>query len=117
MRPTSDFKYQNALHKLGSLNTLDQLDCIRFLIPGDNTDYDYGQHADELGLVDDFGKMLTTTSSLNMDSRISVGCVGAIIGYLQRKRASEYLEHDPQAEAAYRISGLRMFTLKNTMYV
>lgn len=56
------------------------------------------------------------SASLDLDSRISVGCVGALIACLNRKRASEYLQNDPEAQAAYKITSIAMFSFHNTMY-
>lgn len=54
---------------------------------------------------------------LNVDSKVSIGCAGAVVAFLQRRRSSEYLQDDPDAQLAYRIVHLEMFTFKNTMHI
>jgi DNA mismatch repair protein MSH5 len=57
------------------------------------------------------------SACVNMESRISVGCLGAVITWIQRKRASEYLQDDPSADLAYRVLEVKMFSLKGTMMI
>lgn len=52
-----------------------------------------------------------------MESKISVGCLGTVITWMQRKRVSEYLQDDPTAQLAYRVSEVTMFSLKGTMLI
>jgi DNA mismatch repair protein MSH5 len=57
------------------------------------------------------------SASVDMESRISIGCLGAVITWIQRKRASEYLQDDPLADLAYKILEVKMFSLKDTMLI
>ena len=50
-----------------------------------------------------------------MESRISVGCVGAVLSCLQRKRTTDYLPDDPEAQRAYSINEIEMFSMAGTM--
>lgn len=72
---------------------------------------------EEIGMTDERGRALHISGSVNLESQLSIGCAGAIITYLQRKKASEYLHGDPAAEGAYPIFRLETFSLKDTMYV
>lgn len=47
---------------------------------------------------------------------IQVGCAGAILCYLQKRRASRFLPGDVAAQAYFRVSILEMFTMQETMY-
>lgn len=117
MRPLADFKYELALHKLSNLSTLHRTTGVRFLVPGEEEQPNESIVEDEVGMTDERGRSLHISGSVNLESRVSVGCAGAIITYLQRKKASEYLHGDPAADAAYPILRLETFSLKNTMYV
>jgi DNA mismatch repair protein MSH5 len=46
-----------------------------------------------------------------------VGCAGALVSYLQRRRAAAYLPGDQAAQLMFRISALEMFSLRETMFV
>ncbi|RAR08460.1 DNA mismatch repair protein MutS [Stemphylium lycopersici] len=46
-----------------------------------------------------------------------VGCAGALISYLQRRRAAAYLPGDRSAGLMFRISTLGMFSLRDTMFI
>lgn len=117
LRPLADFKYDQALHKLSTLPSLQETTGVRFLIPGEEDQSSDNSFTQETGLTDERGRALHISSSINSESRTSIGCAGAIITFLQRKKASEYLEGDRAAEEAYPILRLEMFSLKNTMYV
>ena len=90
---------------------------MRFLIPGESLTYDDRQEHDEFGSTNRQGKLLRISGRINLDSKVSVGCVGAALTYLQRKRAAEFLQDDPDAQQAYRITRMEMFSISGTMYV
>lgn len=83
-------------------------------MPGEEEQFGESQ-LDEIGLSDARGRTLHITGSINLDSKLGIGCGGAIITYLQRRKASEYLEGDPAVEDAYQILDLQMFSFKDTM--
>ena len=89
---------------------------LRFLIPGESFTWDDGQEQDEFGFTSRQGKLLRISGSINLDIRASLGCVGALLTYLQRQRSAEYLQDDPDAQQAYRITSMEMFSLQGTMY-
>ena len=78
-------------------------------------DYDEDFNADEVGLTVRQGRLLQISAWLDLDNKVGVSCAGAVISYLRRKRALEYLQDDPAAQLVYRISHLEMFTFKGTM--
>ena len=57
-------------------------------------------------------KLLDLTKANNC---IKVGCAGAILTHLQRRRATEYLPGDEMANVAFRIRTLKMFVLDDVM--
>lgn len=117
MRPLADFKYEPSLHKLSNLSFLQRDAGVRFLVPGEEEQLTEDVIVEDIGMTDERGRALHISGAVNLESKVSVGCAGAIITYLQRKKASEYLHGDPAADAAYPIFRLETFSLKNTMYV
>jgi DNA mismatch repair protein MSH5 len=117
LRPNPEFSYQDALSRLLTLPLSPNDRAVRFLVPGDGEDLEANLRPDEIGLTSKQGELMNVSTVVDLNSTVSVGCIGAIVAYLQRKRGAEYLSDDPNALAAYRITGIAMFTLKNTMYV
>jgi DNA mismatch repair protein MSH5 len=117
-RPNSEFNYEGAKDKLANLQSiLVGGEGVRFLIPGDSLTYDDDQEHDELGSTSHQGKLLRISGWINLDSRVSLGCVGAVLTSLQRKRSAEFLQDDPDGQQAYRITSMEMFSMRGTMYV
>lgn len=114
LRSASDFKYELAVQKLSAIPSQRASTGLRYLVPGEEEQYDESQ-LDEMGLSDARGRTLHITASIDLDSKISIGCAGAITTYLQRRKASEYLEGDPAADDAYQILDLQTFSFKDTM--
>lgn len=48
---------------------------------------------------------------------LQVGCAGALLSYLQRRRAAAYLPGDDAAYMMFRITMLEMFSLRETMFI
>ena len=117
-RPNPEFSYEGAKNKLVNLQSiLAGEEGVTFLIPGESLTYDDGQEHDEFGSTNRQGKLLRISGWINFDSKVSVGCVGAALTYLQKKRAAEFLQDDPDAQQAYRITRMEMFSISDTMYV
>lgn len=51
---------------------------------------------------------------INISNKVSVGCSGSILAYVQRKNALEYLPGDPNATHSG-IASVEMFSFKDTM--
>ena len=68
-----------------------------------------------MGLTSRRGRLLELSAWIDLDNVASIGCVGAVLTYLQRKRASEYLQDDADAELAYRVQTIEMFSLAGIM--
>ena len=115
LRPPPEFSYEAALTKLANLDSVLSNAAVRFLVPGENVNYEEHVQIDEVGLTNRQGRLIQMSAWLDVENKVSVSCVGAVISYLQRKRASEYLQGDPAAQLAYRVSHVEMFTFKDTM--
>jgi DNA mismatch repair protein MSH5 len=58
--------------------------------------------------------MLKTMSCL---TRLQIGCAGAVLNYLARRKTGEYLPGDQEALVAFRISTIEMFNLADMMFI
>ena len=113
VRPAPEFGYEGALTRLANLDSLTSAPAVRFLVPSDTIEDDF--NAEEVGLTHRHGRLLHVATWLDLDSKVSVSCAGAIICHLQRKRASDFLRDDPEAQLAYRITSMAMSTCNDTM--
>jgi len=115
LRPSADFKYEQAIQKLSAISTLETTPGVKFLVPGEDERYTEQNYADEMGLTAGRGRTLHVSGCINLENQVSVGCAGAVITYLQRLRQSEYLQGDPAAEQAYQVLRIETFSVKDTM--
>lgn len=64
------------------------------------------------------GKLLHLCSMVDLESRLSVGCAGAVLTCLQRSKAVNHLMTTvDDAPSIFKISAISMFNLDRTMYV
>ncbi|KAI0489521.1 muts domain V-domain-containing protein [Xylaria cf. heliscus] len=63
------------------------------------------------------GQLMRLATSINLDSRLTIGCAGAVLNDIQRRRTTQYLPNDPDALVAFRVQSVEMFSLFNSMFV
>jgi len=109
VRPSPEFKYEGAKSKLINLNLeAENGPQIQFIIPGDIlAEEDCGVRRQE--------HLLRLASWIDIESRLTVGCAGAVLSYLQRRRAAGYLPSDSAQHSFFRISSVHMFSMRGTM--
>ncbi|KAB5551373.1 muts domain V-domain-containing protein [Coniochaeta sp. 2T2.1] len=74
---------------------------------------------------DGMGEMRMTTQSklmrlatlINLNSRLSIGCAGAVLSELHRRRVVEFLPDDPAVDLAFCVKRITMFNLGDSMFV
>jgi DNA mismatch repair protein MSH5 len=116
IRPSQEFAYEGAKTKLINLGTIiARNDGTTYLVPGDASTYEDEQDHENFGCTNRQGKLLRLSSWIDFENRIGVGCMGAILTHLQRRRAAHYLPDDPDAQWVSRVRSLEMFSLRNTM--
>ncbi|CAZ86442.1 unnamed protein product [Tuber melanosporum] len=105
IRPTGEFSYEAARNKLISIK-IGQADgpILTLQTPGDIHDITTDQKRR--------GNLLRLAGWVNVDSRISVGCSGAVLTYLQRKQAATSL-----TDRVVSVANLEMWSMNNTMFV
>lgn len=117
-RPSSEFTFESAKNKLINLKLGDAGGPrVTFVVPGDVVANHDDMAADEDDSTSRQGALLRLAGWINVESRLTVGCAGSIISYIQRKRAASFLPGDPAAQAMHRISGVEMFSLSGSMFV
>ena len=109
IRPSPEFNHESAKSKLINLNLeAENGPRIQFVIPGDIL-------AEEDGGVRRQEHLLRLASWIDIESRLTVGCAGAVLSYLQRRRAAGYLPGDSAQHSFFRISSVHMFSMRGTM--
>ena len=87
------------------------------MTPGMNDSFnDYGD-GNEVGCTGRQGKLLRLSAWIDMESRFTIGCAGALLTYIGRRKAVEYLPSDEMVIDSFRISTIEMFSLKDMMCV
>ena len=115
-RPSPEFDYDAGKSKLMNLHLFaDGSSDVSFTTPGDNDPYnDYGD-CDDAGYTGYQGHLLRLSASIDVESRLTIGCAGALLTYVARRKAVEHLPDDINANNLFRVTKLQMFTLKETM--
>ncbi|KAI4192199.1 MAG: hypothetical protein LQ346_004422 [Caloplaca aetnensis] len=119
VRPSPEFGYEAGKTKLASIPfSVDvQAPHIAFLTPGDSDCYlDYAERND-LEYTGLQGKLLRLSGLIDLESRLSVGCAGAVLTYLQRRKAAGYLPGDVATNHAFRIASIEAFSLSGVMFI
>ncbi|KAI5309465.1 MutS protein msh5 [Ascosphaera atra] len=93
-------------------------DGAKFFVPAES--YVAGGNGDDsegLGLTDQQGKLLALSGFLNMDSHVTIGCVGALLTYLERKRSVICTVGEQLGGNVLGIKSIEMLSLEGTMFV
>ncbi|KAJ5291761.1 DNA mismatch repair protein MutS core [Penicillium angulare] len=115
--PTQDFSYSNAKKRLIALDvSSSHEDRLRFFVPHSGLTGPEEVDPDNMGFTLHEGRLLHISSAIDIENPVTIGCVGAILTYLQKRRAiSTSLEHVDSC--AFRVRSLEMFSLKDTMWI
>ena len=115
-RPSPEFDYDAGKSKLMSLHLFaDGSSEVSFTTPSDNDPYnDYGDGI-YAGYTGRQGQLLRLSASIDMESRLTIGCAGALLTYVARRKAVERAPNDINTNSSFRVTKLQMFTLKETM--
>ncbi|KAL8690026.1 MAG: hypothetical protein Q9218_004440, partial [Villophora microphyllina] len=118
VRPSPEFGYEAGKAKLCKLRLHnDNASFAAFITPGDAESYqDYVDNS-EPGYTGHQGKLLRLAGHIDLESRLTVGCAGAVVTYLQRKKAVVYLPGDAEANLAFRVSAVETFSLTGIMFI
>jgi DNA mismatch repair protein MSH5 len=117
-RPNAEFGYETSRKKLVNLR-IGQRDGPRvtFVVPGDILPQTGSRAVDDYDQQDRQGQLLRLSGWINLESRLTVGCAGAALAYIQRRRATSYLPHDGDASGMFRVGTIEMFSLSESMFI
>jgi DNA mismatch repair protein MSH5 len=116
VRPTSEFSYSDAESKILGLElSSNHEELIRFLIPQNDLGGPEEVNPEEMGFTLQEGRLLHISSSIDMENPVTIGCAGAILQYLQRRRSSALTPLGGGND--YRIRALQMFNIRDTMWI
>ncbi|KAK7535827.1 muts domain V-domain-containing protein [Phyllosticta citribraziliensis] len=114
IRPATEFAYDGAKNKLVNLNIgSDRGPQVTFTVPGDVQTADLVNDTD----IARQQNLLQLEGWVDMDCKVTVGCAGAVLTYLQRRRAAAFLPGDRTDNALFRVSHIVMFTLEGHMFM
>ncbi|PWY81426.1 DNA mismatch repair protein Msh5 [Aspergillus eucalypticola CBS 122712] len=117
VRPSQEFNYSNAKNKLIALEISSRHENrIKFFVPHSGLVDGEQLDTENLDLTLQEGKLLHVSGSIDMENTVTIGCAGAILAYLQRRRASMSMFNE-RASGIFRVSSVEMFTLSGTMFV
>ena len=116
-RPSPEFDYEAGKCKLLNLHLFaDGSSDVSFTTPSDNDPYnDYAEGGNHAGYTGRQGQLLRLSASIDIESRLTIGCAGALLTYVARRKAVERVPDDIDANSSFRVTRLQMFTLKETM--
>ncbi|KAL8781285.1 MAG: hypothetical protein Q9194_000480 [Teloschistes cf. exilis] len=118
VRPSPEFAYEAGKAKLCNLRlSSDDAPFVAFVTSGDAESYQEYEDGHEPGHNGHHGKLLELAGHIDLESRLTVGCAGAVLTYLQRKKAVVYLPGDAEANLAFRLSAVETFNLTGVMSV
>lgn len=108
---TAEFKYEGGREKLVNLD-LELFEPSQAIIAS-------VVHAE----ADDQESSSTQTRAMrlgaliNLDSRTSIGCAGAVLTDLNRRKAAAVFPDDLNAAMKFRVKSVKMFTLSDSMFI
>lgn len=115
-RPSPEFNYDAGKYKLINLRLFaDGSPEVSFITPGDDDSYDDYGDGTGVGYTGRQGQLLRLSASIDMESRLTIGCAGALLTYVARRKAVEHRPNDVDANNSFRISTIEMFSLKGIM--
>ncbi|KAH8889520.1 hypothetical protein GQ53DRAFT_825406 [Thozetella sp. PMI_491] len=62
-------------------------------------------------------KLLRLATLINLDSHISIGCAGAVLNDIQRRRSTEHLPDNPHSLPGFRVKTVHTFTLNDALFI
>ncbi|KAI7321938.1 hypothetical protein KC315_g8978 [Hortaea werneckii] len=117
-RPGAEFSYDAAMNKLVNLRIGQQGGPrVTFVVPGDVITEQEDCNDPNAEFIGRQGQLLRLSGWINTESRATVGCAGAVLSYLQRRRSTAYLPGDTSSSSMFRITTVEMFSLSGSMFI
>ena len=117
LRPSSEFSAEGGMKRLISIShSFDNETQMAFITPANENGL-YSHHDSEEGCINRWGKTLRLATKIDIESYVSIGCAGAVLTYLQRRRAVDYLPGDVAACSLFRVATIATFVINDIMLV
>lgn len=116
IRPSQEFNYETGKNMIISNPLLSASGShISFITPGDAEDHGDDAHWNGADYTSNQGNLLRLSTKFDIESRLTIGCAGAVISFLQRTKAVETLPGDLDTSLAFRISAMEVFSLSGML--
>lgn len=117
VRPSQEFNHTNARNKLAALEISSKHeDRIRFLVPHNGLVDTEQMDSENLDFTLQEGRFLHMSGSVDTANTVTIGCAGAVLVHLQRRRAT-MSDSNHQSSEIFQIRSIEMFSLTGTMLV
>ncbi|KAL4905989.1 hypothetical protein BDW74DRAFT_184936 [Aspergillus multicolor] len=117
VRPFQEFDPSNAKSKLIALEVLSKHEeRFKFLVPHNGLVDTDQLDTENLDFTLEEGRHLHMASFLDLENKVTLGCAGAILTYLQRRRSSDMVAGGTDT-GLYQVTSFEMSSLGGTMFV
>ncbi|KAI1322005.1 muts domain V-domain-containing protein [Xylariaceae sp. FL0255] len=111
-----DFRYEGGKNKLLALNLgMNNQQAMLYTAADVDNMLEGGEYTGQEGSM--LNQLMRLGTSINLDSRLTIGCAGAVLGDIQRRRTAQYLPNDPDALVAFCVQHVETFSLFNSLFV
>lgn len=87
---------------------------IRFFVPSSGLAGQEEINPEDMGFSLHEGRLLHVSSSVDMENPVSIGCAGAVLTHLQRRRATA-TSIGPLDDCPFKVRSMEMFSLQDSM--
>ncbi|KAE8416659.1 DNA mismatch repair protein Msh5 [Aspergillus pseudocaelatus] len=117
VRPSQEFSYLNAKNKLAALEiSSGHEQRIRFLVPHNGLIDPEQMDTESLDFTLQDGRFLHMPGSIDLENKVTIGCAGAVLTYLQRRRATISTSSD-ETSSYFQVRAIEMLSLQGTMFL
>ncbi|KAE8325500.1 DNA mismatch repair protein Msh5 [Aspergillus sergii] len=117
VRPSQEFSYLNAKNKIAALAISSEHEQrIRFLVPHNGLIDSEQMDTERLDFTLQDGRFLHMRSSIDMENKVTIGCAGAVLTHLQRRRTTISTSSDENS-SYFQVRAVEMLSLQGTMFL
>lgn len=117
LRPNAEFAYESGIDKLANLDLEYEDDPAMTLCSQSDIQHVTGNGQDIEDPARRSHRLLKLSSRVNLESRLAVGCAGAVLSFLARKRSALYLPGNAVGDSSLQVASVATFTLREHMLV
>ena len=114
-RPSTEFAYEAGKRRLTEIQPDNNKQSgMAFVTPGYGEAYEDSVQQECPGFTQRHGKLLRLAAAIDMDSRLSVGCAGAVLAFIGRLRTRAHTTHDQDRQPRL-VFKVEMFSMADLM--